>query len=342
MKELLAQLTAVWGPPGREQAVAAAIADLVRPHVDEVRTDALGNLLAVRRPRGTAATAAPKLLLVAHMDAPGGIVTGYTDRGQLRFAPVGGLSLVAARGQRVRFADGRLGVLAGEPVDDPKEVKLQNAWVDIGARSREEAEAWVRAGEFFVLHGELTDLGSRWAGPALDNRAGCAAVVAALRRLGDSPWEIHLAFTVQGQVAPRGARTATYQVRPDLAVVVDATPAEGKEGAAARLGAGPALRLKDGGWVLRPAARVAMERAAAAAGVQWQPEVVPSGSTEAAGVQSVEEGVPTAVLGIPIRYRGTPVEVVDPGDLDGAVAWLHALMSQHPAPEPGTEAAGGA
>lgn len=332
MKELLSQLATAWGPPGREHEVAALIADRIKDHVDEVRTDTLGNLLAVRRPRGRGAEAgpAPRLLLTAHMDAPGGIVTGYTDKGHLRFATVGNLDLVAARGQRVRFAGGRAGVLDGEPLESPKELKPGNSWIDIGARNREEAEARVKAGEFFVLQGDLRELGSRWSGPALDNRAGCAALIAMVQQLQESPWELHLAFTVQGQVAPRGARTASYQAQPDLAVVLDATPAEGGKGADAKLGAGPVLRLKDGSWMLRPAARTALERAAKAAGVTWQPEVLPKGSSEAPGVQNVGEGVPVAVVAIPVRYLGTPVEVLDPADLQGAVDWLLALVQQGP------------
>lgn len=326
MKQLVAQLAGVWGPSGREEAVAEALRGLLAGAADELRADALGNLLAVRRPRGGAGGAGRRILLLAHMDGPGGIVTGITDRGLLRFSTVGGLPLVAARGQRVRFRDGLVGVLDGEPLEDPKDLKPGNSWIDIGASRLEEAEARVRPGDFFVLDQPLTDLDARLAGPNLDNRAGCAVLVQALRELGDSPHEVHLAFTVQGQVAPRGAVTGAFQVQPDLAVAVDLSPAEGGKGADLKLGAGPGLRLREGAWVLRPAARDALAAAAAAAGVRYQPEILTGGTSEAAGIQSVAGGVPVALIAIPARYLGTPVEVVDLGDLRAAVDWVLGLL----------------
>lgn len=329
MKELLTHLAGLWGPSGREEEVAAALQALLGGNVDSARVDALGNLLAVRRPRG-GASSGRRILLLAHMDSPGGIVTHITDRGLLRFNSVGGLALVAARGQRVRFRDGLAGVLDGERLDEPKDLKAANSWVDIGAADREQAEARVRAGDFFVLDQPVTALGDRLAGPGLDNRAGCAVLVQVLRELGDSPHEVHVAFTVQGQLGPRGAVTGAFQVQPDLAVVVDVSPAENGKGSELNLGAGPGLRLRDNNWVLRPAARAALEAAAAAAGLRWQPEVL-AGATprsEAGGVQNVAAGVPVAQVDIPGRYLGTPVEVVDPADLRGAVDWLVALVRQ--------------
>ncbi|BDG59153.1 zinc-binding metallopeptidase family protein [Caldinitratiruptor microaerophilus] len=326
MKDLLGQLSGLWGPPGREEAVAKALADLVRPHVDEVRTDALGNVLAVRR---AGSAPARRLLLLAGMDGPGGVVLDGTAEGYLRFAPVGGLSLVAARGQRVRFADGTAGVVGGEPVEDPKDLKVQNSWIDIGARDRDDALARVAPGSFFALDQPLTAIGDWVAGPNLAGRAGCAVLVALAGRLARNPGhrnEVHLAFTVQGTVAPRGARTAAFQVQPDLAVVVTAAPDEPGAGRA-RVGQGPVLRLREAGWVLRAPARRELEEAARTAGVRWQPEVAEKGASDAPGAEAAAGGVPVAVAGYPVRYRGTPAEVVAPADLEALVDWLAALAT---------------
>ncbi len=329
MKELLTQLAEVWGPPGREEAVAAALGSLLAPHLDTLRTDALGNLLGVRLPRGQGTGS--RILLLAHMDGPGGIVTGSSDQGFLHFQPVGDLSLVAARGQRVRFRDGRPGVLDGEHVAEPKDVKAANSWVDVGAADRAQAGEWVSPGEFFVVDQPVVPLGERLTGPNLDNRAGCAVLVQTVRELENSPHEVHVAFTVQGQVAPRGAITGTFQVQPDLAVVVDLSPARGAGDTQLQLGGGPGLRLRERGWLLRPEARTALETAAATAGVRVQPEILAGGASEAVGIQAVAAGVPVALLTIPGRYLGTPVEMIDLHDLRGAVDWLLALL-RHPLP----------
>lgn len=326
MKELLTELAGLWGPPGREEQVAAALQRRLGASVDSARTDALGNLLAVRRPRG--APSGQRVLLLAHMDGPGGIVTQITEQGWLKFQPVGGLSLVAARGQRVRFRDGLAGVLDGEALAEPKDLQAANSWIDIGAAGREQAAARVREGEFFVLDQPAAALGDRVAGPNLNNRAGCAVLVQVLQELGDSPHEVHAAFTVQGQVAPRGALTGAFQVQPDLAVVLAVGAADAGKGTDFKLGAGPGLRLREQDWVLRPGARAALVAAAAAAGVAYQPEIRTAGTSAAGGVQAVAGGIPVAVISLPGRYLGTPVEVVDPADLRQAADWLLALLRQ--------------
>lgn len=326
LRDLVAELSGLWGPPGREEAVAAALAERVRPHVDEVRRDPLGNVLALRRGR----PGGPRRLLLATMDGPGGIVLDATAEGRLRFAPLGGLSLVALRGQRVRFAGGTPGVVGGEPADEPGDVKPENTWVDVGASDREEALRRVAPGSFFVLDQPVVELGAdRLAGPHLAGRAGCAVLVRLAEELAgaDLTGDLHLAFTVQGSIAPRGARTAGFQVQPDLAVVVT-WAAEGSGAGRPRLGQGPVLRLREAGWLARPAARQALEAAARAAGVGWQPDVADKGASEAPGVEAAAGGAPTGVVGYPLRYRGTPLEVVALPDLEGLVRWLRALAAE--------------
>lgn len=324
--ELLQRLCAAWGPPGREEGVADVISDLAAPLADAVRRDPLGNLIIARR---ATRAGGRRLLLLAHMDGPGAIVTAVGERGQLRFAPVGGFHLWAARGQRVRFQSGLAGVLDGDRPDELKDLKLESSWVDIGARGRDDALARVAEGDMFVVDGALAELGGRVTGPNLDNRAGCAVLIRLLQELGDDlPHDLNLAFTVQGHAGrvPRGARTAAFQADADLAVAVKVTCADAGRGPAVKLGAGPVLRLKDGQQVLRPAARGALAAAADRAGVRWQPEVLEHGAAETAAVEQSQVGIPAALVGIPGRYLGTPVEMADPGDLEAAVRWLASLV----------------
>lgn len=326
----MAELCSLWGPCGREAAVAQALARHLAGLAGSVDFDPVGNVVAVRpgtQPGGS------RILLAAHMDGPGGVITGALDRGLLAVAPVGGLALPGAFGQRVRFADGRPGVLAGDPVAEAKDLKWDRCWVDIGASSRDEALAQVREGDLFALDAPPLILGGRLVAPNLQGRAGCAALVQVLRELDASPHTVQVACTVQGQAGPHGLRAVVDRLQPDLVVLVTGSGA-GREGAHPRPGGGPALRLKDGGWVLRSWPRAALAAAAAAAGLEPQTEVLASGGPSPLGaVESL--GVPAACIAIPLRCPGTAAEAVEAADVRRAVDWILALLRQ-PLPPRGT------
>lgn len=323
---LLARLVAAWGPSGREEAVADLIATLLQPHVDTLRRDALGNVLAMRHPR-PAGGSGRRLLLTASIDSGGGLVTDIGADGRLRFGLVGPGPAAALVGRTVRFAGGATGVVAAERVDQG--LKASDCWVDLGVASAEAARRLTGDGEMFVLDGTLTELGDLWHGPRLAARAGCAALLAAVSRLQDSPHELHLAFTVQGQVTPpRGAHTAAFAVGADQAVAITATAAVPDQGAVAKLGAGPVLRLREQHWVLRPTARAWLTAGAGDAGVAWQGEALATGASEAGTVAAAGGGIPVGVLAVPVRYAAGAYNLVHPQDLEGAARWLAALMSR--------------
>lgn len=326
--ERVQRLTGVWGPSGREQRVARLLEEMVAPHVDEVRYDRLGNLLAVKRGK----EGGRKVLLTAHMDTPGAVALKVSEKGLIYLAPAGSLEVHEVLGHRLVWGSGAVGVVRHEPVKEPKDLEFRKLFCDIGAASRDEALARVPLGDIGAVAAEPLVLGDRICAPGLDNRAGCAVLVEVAERLGGAAalrHEVTFAFTVQGASTPRGAAVAAYGAEPDLALIVDGSPAvdvpRGSHGAPA-LDAGPALTLKDAGFMAHQALAERIRSAAEAAGIPIQPEVG-RGRSEGQAVAAAGPGVPAAVIGIPVRYRGTAGEMVSLRDLHRAADLLLGLLA---------------
>ena len=324
----IARLSEMVGPSGHEEAVRQEIRRQVAPFVDQVVEDPMGNLYAVRRPRG--AGSGLKVMLAAHMDEVGIIVTHVDDEGFVRFAPVGGLSASVLVGQQVAFANGTVGVIGVEPLDDPKDLKVERLFVDIGATSRQDALQRVQIGDMAVYRRGASVVGRRMVGKALDDRVGCAVVVEALARLGDSsPHEVYGVFTVQEEVGARGARPAAYRVAPDVGIAVDVTASADTPKARPlpmALGKGAAIKVKDSSVISHPGLRRLLVQRARQRGIPFQMEVLDRGGTDAGPIHTSREGVPSAVVSIPTRYLHTPGEVIDLDDARAAVDLLVAVL----------------
>ncbi len=326
MLERLQRLTSVWGPSGREQKVAAMLSEMIAPFVQEVRTDRYGNLIARRE--GVAG--GKRVLLVAHMDTPGAVAINVSDKGLIYLAPIGGLKPFAAIGQRVVWGSGITGVIQHEPVEEAKEVEFKRLFCDIGATSREEALENVSLGDLCTFVTDLQQLEDLIVAPGLDNRAGCAVLLEVAEHLVETDHEVIFAFTCHGEVGPRGAGAAAYGVEPDLAFVVDTTPSGDLPRAprvAVRLGGGPALKLKDGGYMAHQGLSGIVRSVAEAQSIPLQIEIS-GGQSEAQVVSAAGQGVPTAVVDIPLRYRGTAGEMINLRDLYGSADLLLKLLDQ--------------
>jgi len=342
LKESLRRLVTVPGPSGRESEVGRVIADLIRPFVDEVRTDALGNVIATRGAADSAAATAatsdaaspaspPRLMLSAHMDTASLIVTEVTQDGFARFALIGVYGAASLPGQAVTTPAGTVGVVGLDDGVDPKDIGPGKMHIAIGAADREAAKKLgVSPGEVFCLTRDLIDLGDTVSSPALDNRAGCAVLIETARLLQEADpapaAAVDFVFTVQGAIAPRGARPAAFALRPSLALAVDVTPARGpgKPKTQVELGQGPAIRAKDGSYVAPVAVREQLARAAAEAGIAWQVEVSSSEDdvSDAAAVEIAGAGTLTGVVGLPARQARTAAAVVSLADLLAAARLL--------------------
>jgi putative aminopeptidase FrvX len=325
LSERLQQLAAVWGPSGREQKVAAALEEMIAPFVAEVRRDRFGNLVAIKKGhRGSR-----RILLTAHMDTAGAVAINVSERGLIYLAPVGGFKAHQAIGQRVVWGSGVVGVIQHEHADDAKDIDMKRLFCDIGATSKEEALENVSLGDICAFVADAQVMGDMLVAPGLDNRAGCAVLLEVAEHLGETEHEVVFAFTAQGESTPRGAGLVAFGTEPDLAFVVDAALSGDVPRAprsAVRLGNGPALKLKDGGYMAHHGLASLVQSLAEAEAIPLQLEIG-GGHSEAQVVSVAGQGVPTAVIDVPVRYRGTAGEMVHLRDLHGAADLLLKLLA---------------
>ncbi len=326
MKDLIKQLTESFGPSGFEERIRGVIRAEVEGLVDEVRVTPLGSLVAVKRGSG----GGQRIMLAAHMDEIGVMATFVDEKGFVRFTQIGYLFVHSCYSNRVVFENGVAGVVGMEQLEDASKVAtLQQMYIDVGATSREDCP--VRVGDPGAFVQQFAVQGRRLVSKAMDDRIGCAILIEVLRRLGETPHELHVAFTTQEETNLAGARTAAYGVDPDMAIAVDVTTTgdtpEGRK-MAIELGKGPAVKVQDGWMIAHPQVREMLVSAAERAGVAVQMEVLEGGTTDAAVMQLARGGVPAGCLSVPCRYVHTPSEMVDEGDVEGAVQILLAAVKE--------------
>ncbi|MHB9144224.1 MAG: M42 family metallopeptidase [Symbiobacteriia bacterium] len=331
MKDLLMKLSAAFGPAGSEEDVRAIAQAELAKIAEGMHIDTMGNLLAQVGPKGRATKAGRTVLVTAHLDEVGLVITNVDNNGYLRFGALGRFDPHLAFGQRVRFANGTTGVIGAEPLEEIQNLRADKLYIDIGASSEAEARKLVNPGDAAAYDRQPALLGTRLTGNAAGSRAAVAVLLQALKELKSTPHEVHVAFTTQKEVGSRGVRPAAFGVDADLAIVLDAT-ATGDTPEAKRmevsLGKGVAVKVKDQSGIAHPAVRRALTAAAEKAGKPVQFEVLEGAGSELGVVQMSKGGVPTSGLAIPTRYRFSPTEVVDLGDLQAAVAVLVQFLKE--------------
>ncbi|MBI4790968.1 MAG: M42 family metallopeptidase [Chloroflexi bacterium] len=327
LKDLIRRLSETYGPSGHEDKIRELIRAEIKPLVDEMRVDALGNLIA--RKKGTGPAPRKKVMLAAHMDEIGVIVTHVDEKGYLRFAPLGAVSPLTLFGHRCIFANGTIGVFGREKKEaKATEVKLDQLFIDVGAT---DAIPAVQVGDAAGFWRAFGDLGNRLIGKAMDDRIGCAVLIETLRELRKSPHDLSFVFTVQEQVGARGAATSAYGVQPDLALAVavtDTGDTPESNTMAVALGKGPAIKVKDSGMLAHPAVKNLLITTAQEGKLPYQLEVFSGHSTDAIAMQVTREGVPTGVISIPQRYARTSSEMVDFNDVQNAVKLLVSFLGK--------------
>ncbi|MGO9308626.1 MAG: M42 family metallopeptidase [Spirochaetia bacterium] len=325
MKELIRTLTECFGPSGHE----AGVRELIRaalPRGVETRVDAMGNLIVHR----TGAAGGRRIMLAAHMDEIGIVVTHVDAKGFLRFGSVGGVLSLPLAGGRVRFAKGITGVIGLEKLDDSSRVPaLEKFYIDVGAPGP--GDCPVLVGDVACFHRNCEEMGGRMVAKAMDDRIGCAVLLQTMKELARSPHDLYFVFTVQEEVGLRGAGTSGFGVEPEIALAVDVTlTGDTPECApmAVALGAGPAIKIKDAGMLAHPGVKDWLLRTAEAGAIPCQREVLVRGTTDASAIQVSRAGVPAGCVSIPTRYVHSPSEVVDYGDAEAAVRLLVRALSE--------------
>ena len=341
--ELLRRLSAARGVSGREEAARALIVDAIESHVEDLRVDALGNVLA-RKP-GDAGDDLPRVMLTAHMDEIGFMLRSIDADGLLRFYPVGGVDARILPGLRVSVgAEGLPGVILWRPIHFGREQKalpLDQLRIDIGARDRADAAGLVKPGDMITFAGDFAQPDADSVrGKALDNRAGCALLVELLQ--GEAwPCDVLAAFTTQEEIGLRGAQVAARALQPDLAIVLESTPAHDlpdlradtderavgpAPNPATRQGAGPALTVMDRSMITDPRLLAWLRRVAAAQDIPVQLKSMSGGGTDGGAVHLAGSGVPTAVVAMPARYIHGPAALLRVSDYEHTLALLRAAL----------------
>ncbi|NLW02308.1 MAG: M42 family metallopeptidase [Clostridiaceae bacterium] len=324
MFDTISTLVNAFGPSGRENRVAEAITHLIKDKVDEISSDAMGNLIAVKKGFGK------KIMLAAHMDEIGLIITTIDEKGFLRFGTVGGVLPLISLGQRVVFENGLTGVVwYEESIESIKDAKPEKMYIDIGAKSREHAEELVEIGDMAVFEGRPVQQNGLVISRALDDRVGCAVLAELARRCPETDHEIYYVFTVQEEVGLRGARTAAYAIRPDLALAIDVTRTadtpKSRHGAVS-LGKGPAIKVKDNSVIAHPAIRERLENCARENGIPYQLEVLDKGGTDAGSIHITAGGIPSGGVSIPTRFIHSASEIVNLEDAGNALKLLETFV----------------
>ncbi len=317
--EIYQELGKPFGPSGREDDIREAIALIAGEYVDDITTDALGNLIC--RKKGTGG--GRKLLFAAHMDSIGVVATYIDKKGFIRFSPVGGVFKGDLINIKVKFANGTKGVISYEEKTEFKEITLDNLFIDIGAVTLEDAKRRVTPGDFAVFDEPCFEQDNIICGPYLDNRIGCAVLLMAMEQIGETENELYFVFTVQEEVGLRGAGPAAYAVQPDMAVAVDVTDTgdvpECKLPMAVELGKGPAIKIMDRSVICSGAVTSLLEKAASETGIRTQREILRAGGTDTAALQKTRSGILSGAVSIPTRYIHSPSELCAISDVEDAV-----------------------
>lgn len=324
--DLIQKLVEAYGPSGFEDQIRDLIRPEVEPHATEVRVDPMGNLIARKEGNGSGM----KVMIAAHMDEIGVMVTHITEKGFLRFTNIGGVYPHTLMGNRVQFADGTVGLIYSEKLEKRGEVhSLEKHYIDVGATSRDDSPVEVGDAAGFVRAFLAQE--SLLSAKSMDDRIGCAVAIETLQRLEDSPHDVYFVFSVQEEVGTRGAQAAANALEPDVGIALDVTTTGDTPEAqtmAVSLGQGPAIKVKDTGMIAHSGLVRAMRQRAEEAEIPYQMEVLTGGSTDARSMQIAGPGSAAGVISIPCRYVHSQSETVHAEDVENSVRLLVEILSR--------------
>ncbi len=326
MKNLVKKLTEAYGPSGFEGQVRDLIRAEVEDIADEVRTDSMGNLFVLKKGKDSS----KRVLLAAHMDEIGLMVSHIDKKGFLRFTPIGGVSPLRLVGARVLFANGVVGGIGLEDLEDSSKVPgMDKMFIDVGARDKESCP--VKVGDAAAFARPFEERQGRWIAKAFDDRIGCAILIQVLKKLTQPLYDTYFVFTAQEEVGLRGARVAAFALEPAFAIAVDVTDTGDTPEShpmAVELGKGPAIKVMDYGMVVHQGMKNWLVKVAEEAKIPYQLEVLEFGTTDAYAIQTTKEGVPSGVVSIPTRYVHSGSETLDEEDVMNSIRLLLELLSK--------------
>lgn len=334
MLELLKRLTETDGVSGNEDRVRDLIKEEISAYVDGIYTDSMGNLIALKK--GTAENPG-KILLDAHMDEVGLIITHIGDDGMLKFGVIG-IDQRVLLSKRVLIAGkvpGVIGVKAihlQEKNERENAIKAENMYIDIGAASKEEAESMVSLGDYATFVTKFEEMGEgKVKAKALDDRVGCAVLIDVLKE--SYPDNIYACFAVQEEVGLRGATVAAYRINPDVGIAIEGTTCSDVPGVdehmySTVMGCGPAISIIDRSSYSSKEIVDKLIDAAKAAGIPYQIKRTMTGGNDAGVIQRTHEGVKTGVVSVPVRYIHSPAAIMDTKDYENTVRLIKEFLKR--------------
>jgi putative aminopeptidase FrvX len=333
---ILRELSDAFGVSGNEDDVRSIVLDAVRDYVDQIKIDAMGNVLAVKHGTGQNPM---RVMLAAHMDEVGLMVVGHDDNGFLKVRAVGGIDSRLLPGTLLVVGSDRIpGVIGIKPIhllesgEADKAPKIEDLVVDVGAKSKDEAEKLAPLGTYATFATGFRELESTVSGKAFDDRAGCAVLVELLR--GEPfAFDLHAVFTVQEEVGLRGARVAAFAIDPDCAFALEGTiadeiPKEKDVSPTTELGKGPAITVMDRSFIADRRLVQLLIRTAEEQDIPYQIKQPGLGGTDAGAIHLAREGVPSATVAVPSRYIHSPVALLSLDDFDNTVRLMRESLSR--------------
>ncbi len=334
--ELLQRLCEAHGIPGREEIVREIVVRELEKISTEIRTDALGNVIALKQGSGRG----PKVMIAAHMDEIGFLVS-YVDEktGFLKVDPLGGFDPRVLMAQRVIVHTDNgdlLGIIGSKPPhilseeERKKPVELKDLFLDLGLPG-DEVKKRVRVGDFVTLAQNFVELGNLVSCKALDDRVGLYVMIEAVKKAKHHICDIYAVATTQEEVGIRGARVSSFNIAPDIGIALDVTvasdvPGAGEHEHVTKLGAGTAIKIKDSASISNPKLVRKLREIAEKRKIKYQMEILPRGGTDAGAIQMTREGVAAVTISIPTRYLHSVVEAAHRDDIQATVDLLAAFL----------------
>lgn len=342
LADTLEKLSNACGIAGREEEVRSLMRNFLKPHVDEVKEDKLGNVIGIKKGKKNAS----KVMLAAHMDEIGLLVKTVSKEGFIQFAKIGGIDdrILLAQKVIVYTEKGPLdGIIGSKPPHIQKEEERKRVltydelFIDIGAENQEQAKKMgVKIGDPVGFDIKFAKIGKNIViGKAFDDRVGCAVMVEAMKRLEKTECTVYAVGTVQEEVGLRGATTAAFGIYPDVGIALDVTIAGDVPGvreveAPIKLGKGPSIEIADMGLIAHPKVVRLLVDAAEENKIPYQLETGLPGSTDAARISLTREGVPSGVISIPTRYIHSPSSLLSLEDAEKTVKLTVAAVQKIP------------
>jgi len=340
--DTLEKLSNACGVAGREEEIRGLLKNFLKPYVNEVKEDKLGNIIGIKKGKKNT----PKVMLAAHMDEIGMLVKTISKEGFLQFAKIGGIDdrILLAQKVIVYTEKGPLhGIMGSKPPHIQKEeerkkiITYDELFIDIGAENQEEAKKMgVKIGDPVGFDIKFAKVGKNIViGKAFDDRVGCAVMVEAMKRLEKTECTVYAVGTVQEEVGLRGATTSAFGIYPDVGIALDVTVAGDVPGvkeveAPIKLGKGPSIEIADMGLIAHPKVVRLLVDAAEENKIPYQLETGLPGSTDAARISLTREGVPSGVISVPTRYIHSPASLLNLEDAENAVKLTVAAVQRIP------------